>query len=262
MPCPWGRGGPRKLPRPGTDVRSNVASGGELRHDAEVPEFFEVAWVRTVRFGVLAAVPLPAGTEPVPEVVLARLAPEERALAGVERGRRQIEYAGGRLAARAAAEVLGVPWGPLLTNDQREPLTAVGVTASITHKADLAIALVARDAAGKVGVDLEGDGRSRMTIASKVCRPEELAEIESLPESERWNEVMVRFAVKEAVYKAVFPFVRHFFGFQAARVDVRDASKVTLFLPAEDPVMGLETELEWLSPERVIAMVRARRSPG
>jgi 4'-phosphopantetheinyl transferase EntD len=63
--------------------------------------------------------------------------------------------------------------------------------------------------------------------------------------------------VKEAVYKAVYPHVRHFFGFQAARVN--SAGEVTLFLPPEDPSVRLETELEWLSPQRVLAMVRAQR---
>jgi 4'-phosphopantetheinyl transferase EntD len=98
-----------------------------------------------------------------------------------------------------------------------------------------------------------------MSIASRICRPEELAEIEALPEDQRWPAVMVRFAVKEAVYKAVFPFVRHFFGFQAARVD---GERVTLFLPAEDPGIEVESELEWLSADRVLAMIRARRAAG
>jgi 4'-phosphopantetheinyl transferase EntD len=220
---------------------------------------FQVAWVRNVRFGVLAGVPLPSGTEPVSEEVLARLAPLERDVALSERGRRQIEFAGGRIAARAAATALGVEWPALLASEEREPLAPSGLSVSITHKADLAIALLARDSKGRVGIDLEGDGRARLSIASRICRPEELAEIEALPEEQRWPAVMVRFAVKEAVYKAVFPFVRHFFGFQAARVD---GDRVTLFLPSEDPALELETELEWLSETRVLAMIRARREAG
>lgn len=221
---------------------------------------FDIAWVREVPFGVLAAVPLPAGTEPVPESVLERLYVEERAAVAGERGRRVIELAGGRLAARAAAEALGVPWGPLLSDGERQPVVPAGVTASITHKTDLALALVARADAGLVGVDLEGDGRARLAIASRVCRPEELAEVNALPEAERWPAVLVRFAVKEATYKAVFPHVRHFFGFQAARVAV-PSGEVTLFLPEEDPPVQLETHLEWLTPDRLVAMVRARVTP-
>jgi enterobactin synthetase component D len=219
-----------------------------------VSEAFSIAWTRQVRFGALAAVPLPAGTEPVEASVLARLEPEERAFALSEHGRRQIEIVGGRLAARAAA---GGSWPALLPGPEREPLPPARWSVSISHKNDLALALVGRAADGTLGIDLEGDARERIAIAERVCRPEEFAEVQALPETERWKNVLVRFAVKEAVYKAVYPHVRHFFGFQAARVN--SAGEVTLFLPPEDPSVRLETELEWLSPQRVLAMVRAQR---
>ncbi len=218
---------------------------------------FSIAWTRRVRFGALAAVLLPSGTEPVSEAVLSRLAPEERALALEEKGRRQIEVAGGRLAARAAAAMLDAQWPALLSGSEREPLTPPGWSVSISHKTDLALALVGPAHEGTLGIDLEGDARERMTIAERICRPEEFASVQALPETSRWKNVLVRFAVKEAVYKAVFPHVRHFFGFQAAHIDVENAAKVTLFLPPEDPPVELETELEWLSPQRVLAMVRA-----
>jgi enterobactin synthetase component D len=220
---------------------------------------FDVAWVRRVRFGALAAVHLPAGIAPLAPELLARLAPEEATLALEERGRRQIEFAGGRLAARAAAELLGVGWGPLLKGEgERNPIAPAGLTASISHKTDLALALVAPEAEGLVGVDLEGDGRQRLAIASRVCRPEELASCAELPDAERWTEVMTRFAIKEALYKAAWPRVRHFFGFQAAHVELRPALRVTLELPPEDPRLEIEADLEWLSPVRLVAMVRVR----
>jgi len=218
---------------------------------------FALEWVRSTRFGALAAVSLPTGKEPVPAEVLAQLDPAEAAFATSESGRRQIEIVGGRLAARAAAKHLGVAWPALLSGNEREPQCPPGVSASLTHKTDLAIALVARSSDGTVGIDLEGDERERVTIASRVCRPEELEEIEALPENQRWLKILVRFAVKEAVYKAVFPHVRHYFGFQAARVDATSGA-VTMFLPPEDPRVEIESELEWLTPKRVLAMVRAR----
>lgn len=217
---------------------------------------FSIAWVRQVRFGALAAVPLPSGTNPVAPDVLERLAPEERALALAEGGRRQIELVGGRLAARAAARHLGASWPALLPGPEREPIGHADWSVSISHKADLALALVAPSQQGTIGIDLEGDARERMAIAERICRPEEFEEVNALPEAARWKSVLVRFAVKEAVYKAVYPHVRHFFGFQAAHIDVENAARVTLFLPPEDPRVELETELEWLSPHRVLAMVR------
>lgn len=219
---------------------------------------FPIAWVRKVRFGALAAVSLPAGTSTVSEEVLTRLAPGERAAALAESARRQIELVGGRLAARAAASSLGIEWPALLSGSEREPLTPVSWSVSISHKNDLALALVGPSNEGTLGIDLEGDARERIAIAERVCRPEELDEVNALPENTRWKNVLVRFAVKEAVYKAVYPHVRHFFGFQAAHIDVVNAARVTLFLPPEDPRVELETELEWLSEQRVVAMVRAK----
>jgi 4'-phosphopantetheinyl transferase EntD len=230
--------------------------------DEPVTEPFHTAWVRPVRFGVLAAVALPAGLEPVPPGVLARLHPRERAMAEAERGRRQIEVVGGRLAFRAAAAALNVPIDehPLLADSARAPLSPTGWSVSLTHKGDLALALVGPAHEGSLGVDLEGGARDRSSIASRVCRPEELALVESLPEAERWADVVLRFAVKEAVYKAIAPRLGRFFGFQAARVDrVRETGvAVTMFLEPSDPTFDVEAEVVPVEQERLVAMVRAR----
>ncbi|MCU0698120.1 MAG: 4'-phosphopantetheinyl transferase superfamily protein [Myxococcaceae bacterium] len=225
-------------------------------------DFFHTAWVRPVRFGVLAAVALPRGLEPVPATVLERLHPRERALAEAERGRRQIEVVGGRLAYRAAAKALGadVDEHPLLSDSARAPLAPADWAVSLTHKEDLAVALVGPAQAGLLGVDLEGGARDRSSIASRVCRPEELALVEALPQAERWPDVMVRFAVKEAVYKALAPRLGRFFGFQAARVDrhADERVSVALFLEPTDPAFELEAEVLRLEGARIVAMVRAR----
>jgi 4'-phosphopantetheinyl transferase EntD len=229
--------------------------------DERVTEPFVPSWVKQVRFGVLAGVPLPAGLEPVSPSVLARLHPKEAAFASEERGRRQIEVAGGRLAFRAAASAFGaeVSSWPLLADSARVPLGPPGLTVSLTHKEDLAIAFVGTSHSGLVGIDLEGGPRDRSAIMSRVCRPEELAVVQALPEGERWPNVMLRFAVKEAIYKAIAPQLGRFFGFQAARVEVESKERVsiTMFLEANDPAYALDSELVWLDDGRLIALVRA-----
>ena len=105
---------------------------------------FSVAFVRGSAFGPMAAVQLPGGVEPVTPEALARLHPEERALALGLRGRRQIEFTGGRLAWRA----LQPDGGPLLTGPDGEPLAPAGLSVSLTHKRDLALAVVADASAG------------------------------------------------------------------------------------------------------------------
>ncbi|MBM4780541.1 MAG: 4'-phosphopantetheinyl transferase superfamily protein [Archangiaceae bacterium] len=229
-----------------------------------VTEPFVPSWVKRVRFGVLAGVPLPAGLEPVSPSVLGQLHPREAVFASEERGRRQIEVAGGRLAFRAAASAFGadVSAWPLLADSARVPLGPPGLSVSLTHKEDLAIAFVGTSDAGLVGIDLEGGPRDRSAIMSRVCRPEELSAVQALPEAGRWPNVMIRFAVKEAIYKAIAPQLGRFFGFQAARVDVESKERVsiTMFLEATDPTYELDNELVWLDDGRLIALVRARVS--
>lgn len=221
---------------------------------------FEQAWVRSSPFGVLAAVHLPAGTEPVDDAVLATLHPREASAAREERGRRQIELVGGRLAWRAAARAVGLrteDW-PLLNDSSRAPLSPPGASVSVSHKEDLAVALVAPSREWLVGLDLEGGSRDRSAIIRRVCRPEEVSAIESLAEPERWPAVLRRFAIKEAIYKAIAPDLGRFFGFMAARVD--DGDRVTLFLEQAEPTYEVEVAVEPLPPDRVLAMVRARRA--
>jgi 4'-phosphopantetheinyl transferase EntD len=147
------------------------------------------------------------------------------------------------------------------------------VSVSLTHKRDLAIALVGHASAGALGVDLEGDGRARTSIASRVLCAEELALVSALPEERRWLEVMVRFATKEAIYKAVHATLRRFVGFDEALVDV-DLSEVPVSAALEDftrvevvtwpravlhsqPQPALECVAEHAGG-RVLAAVRAR----
>ena len=143
-------------------------------------EPFSLAFVRPSTFGTIAAIHLPAGVEAVTNAVLERLDPLERALAEKLRGRRQIEFTGGRLAYRA----LKSDAGPLASGERGEPHCPPGLSVSVTHKSDLAVALIGDAHHGTVGLDLEGDGRERMTIAHRVLCPEEQAEVESLPAAE------------------------------------------------------------------------------
>ncbi len=220
-------------------------------------EPFSLAFIRTSGFGVLAAVSLPRGTQAVPDAVLQRLDPDEAAIAATLRGRRQIEFTGGRLAWRA----LKPQSGPLRTGERGEPLGPSGVSVSLTHKQDLALALVGDAGAGCLGIDLEGDGRERMIIAQRVLRPEELEGVARLPEGERWRAVLLRFALKEAAYKAIHPHLLRFVGFQEATVRLGEhgAAEVTI---VTEPTLVLEAGWELLDAQRVLATVRATRASG
>jgi 4'-phosphopantetheinyl transferase EntD len=181
---------------------------------------FRTSFVRAHPYGILAGVVLPAALAPVPDEVLARLHPAERAVAGSLGGWRLPEWVGARLAWAEALRALGAPAAPLGSDPAGAPLPPAGLAASVTHKRDLAVVLVGPAEAGALGVDLEGEGRAPLRIASRVLRPEELARLEGLGDDRAWLELMVRFAVKEATYKAVHPRLQRYVGFHEATVEV------------------------------------------
>ena len=217
-------------------------------------EPFSLAFSRRCAFGDLAAVNLPDGVEAVTEAVLARLDPEERELAMQLRARRQIEFTGGRLAWRT----LRPSAGPLKSGANGEPLAPTGLSVSVTHKRELAVALVGEASAGTLGLDLEGDGRERMTIAERVLRPEEFAAVQRLPVAEQWPAVLLSFALKEAAYKAIHPHLRRFVGFQEAWVSLGASVEVRILTRPGEPRLSLEGGWEALPGSRVLALVRAR----
>ncbi len=216
-------------------------------------EPFSLAFVRPSTFGAIAGIHLPAGVEAVTNEVLQRLDPLERVIAQKLRGRRQIEFAGGRLAYRA----LRSDAGPLTTGERGEPCCPPGLSVSVTHKSDLAVALVGDAQNGTLGLDLEGDGRERMTIAHRVLCPDEQVEVESLPAAQRWRAVLLRFALKEAAYKAIHPHLHRFVSFQEAHVTLGEGEAKVVILT--EPTLELEAGWETLGAHKILASVRARR---
>ncbi len=207
--------------------------------------------------GVLSAVTLPDGPDPVPEAVLARLHPVEAEHARTLRMYRQVQFVGGRLALRAAFEQLGAPYAPVLTDDRGQPIFPDGIVGSISHKRDLAIAMVARDGNGTLGVDLEDYAPPRLGIIERVLVAEEIADVSALPEARRWIALVLRFSIKEAVYKALHPYVRRYVDFHEAVVwpDLHGWARVDLRLRDGEGPFHVEARYEWLHG-RIITSVR------
>ena len=210
--------------------------------------------------GVLAAFHLVDGPEPVPADVLARLPIEEQAFAATLRGYRQGQFVAGRFALRAACEQLGLNAPPLLPDDRGAPRLPAGWTGSISHKGDLAVGMVARAGQGRIGIDLEDYGPPRPSIARRILTPAELALVEALPDERRWFAILIRFSVKEAIYKALDPYVRRYVGFDEAEVDLDPDGRATVRLTlarGEGPFLA-EARYEWLRG-RLLASARIRR---
>jgi enterobactin synthetase component D len=229
------------------------------RYEAAVKSY-QTVFRDALPHGLVVGVTLPI--EPgVPEEVIARLHPDERVHLGGLLGLRQVTFAGGRIAARGALQALGRPVGAILPDERGAPMVPPGIGLSISHKATLAIALACRVEDQTVGVDLEDLLPARPGIEERVLRPEEQSAILEQPPERRWTSTLLRFSIKESIYKALAPRLGRYIDFHEAEVWPRadGVAEVKLHLVSGSPPVSLDARFCWL-PEAVITSVRARWS--
>jgi 4'-phosphopantetheinyl transferase EntD len=216
------------------------------------------AFIVALPHGIAAGVHLPPHPEPVPKEVLARLHPDERSHAQTLGGFRQVQFVGGRLALGELFPELGLRRSPVLTNPHGAPDLPAGVAGSVTHKNDLAIAMIARGSPG-LGIDLEETDRDRPGVASRVLRPEELAAVEALSPDRRWRDTAIRFSVKESIYKALHPFLLRYIGFGEVAVwpSPDGIDRVEAFLAGGESGFVFDARHYWVE-SRVLSTVRVR----
>jgi len=174
--------------------------------------------------------------------LLGRLHPDEAALARTWGERRQRTFAMGRIVARQALAALGAEHpAPILKDDRGAPAVPAPLSLSLSHKDEVAAALLSLEGQAHVGVDLEplSERERARDIAAHVLTARELAELTDMDEDARRREVLVRFALKEALYKALDPWVRRYVGFLEVEArapgdgNAREA-RFTLGLPAQE----------------------------
>ncbi len=219
---------------------------------------FTPAFIVALPHGIAAGMHLPPRPDPVPKEVLARLHPDERAHALTLGGFRQVQFVGGRLALGELFPELGLRRTPVLTNVHGAPEFQPGVAGSVTHKNDLAIAMIARGNPG-LGIDLEETDRDRPGVASRVLRPEELVAVDTLPAERRWRDTAIRFSIKEAIYKALHPFLLRYIGFGEVAVwpSPDGIDRVEAFLGAGEGSFAFDARHYWVE-SRVFSTVRVR----
>lgn len=219
-------------------------------------EPFQPTPIERTPLGALASLALPPPGSDVPEAALAELHEAERAHAATL-GRRRAEWVGGRLALRRAAAHLGLALPAVLPGAKREPLLPSGVTGSIAHKAGRAIALCATAEAGTVGIDLERLVAPRAAIEESVLTAPERAALPEAGEA-RTLALLGRFAAKEAIYKALYPRVQRWVGFEEAEVTLSPPSVTLRLARGEGPFAA---ELLWrVEGVFVVAAVRIREA--
>lgn len=177
--------------------------------------------MRRERHGLVALWNVPQGEAELLRA-LAALHPQERAWAETLPPVRRRDYLGGRIALRAALAAADLADdAPILHDDRGAPRVPAKALASVSHKGGWAAAVATpRHRDRSIGLDLEHAAPSRIDISARVCTERELAALAGLPEHERGLAVTLRFSAKEAVYKAIDPWLRRYIGFREVEVEL------------------------------------------
>lgn len=210
---------------------------------------------------MLTAIHIPDSPDPVPEHILAALPPEEAEHARELKGYRMGQFVGGRIALRRACEQLGVRPQAILSNERGAPVVPRGLVGSISHKGSLVVGMAASAGEGTLGVDLEDYGPPRPTIEEAILRPAEREAIRDLPDDRKWIALLMRFSIKESIYKALDPFVHRYVGFHEAEVtpDLHGMAEVTLHLERGEGPFEVDARYRWLQG-RLLTTVRIRET--
>lgn len=146
----------------------------------------------------------------------------------------------GRAAARLALRQLGVPDSPISRGPNREPVWPTGFVGTISHAGGYALAAVAPSTrCGGLGIDVERRVDMR-DITDRIAIPEEQRWLQTLAPETRQRHALQLFSAKESVFKAFYPQVRAYFGFECAhlRWDARAEAFNGQLLPPLHEVRG------------------------
>lgn len=183
------------------------------------------------------------------DAALAQLPAAEQALALAAAPSRRRELIAGRAALHATLAELAPSLAahPILADDRGAPILPAGWSGSVSHKGARAAALIAPATEARVGVDLERAAPSRQDIARWILTPREQAALD-----DRGRGATLRFSIKEAIYKAIDPFVRRYVAFTEVELDVGEGvAIVTSALPFAIETTWREHGGFWLATARV-----------
>ncbi|MCX5573594.1 enterobactin synthase subunit EntD [Enterobacter sp. E-TC7] len=141
--------------------------------------------------------------------------------------KRKADHLAGRIAAMHALNERTIPAiGP-----SGEPLWPEGVSGSITHSGTQAMAVVVRDRHALIGIDCESilpENEAREIKGGIIDAQEE--RVLSHAGYPFALALTLAFSAKESLFKALFPLVQAYMGFDSARVTLLDDKTLTLAL--------------------------------
>lgn len=217
--------------------------------------------------GVLASVPIDRERDAADEHTAVDLHGDEQRLAESMPPLRRAAFVAGRRALRAAIQRVSPndAQAPLLHTRRGAPQLPTGMTGSISHKRTRAIAIAATSSGEKLGLDLEHRPTSRdlarPSLARRILTEHERTKIASAEPLAHREATLLHFALKEAVYKSIDPYVERYVRFTEVELDIHDdgTASVRLFLP-ELSDNSVNVSAAWrLDDEWIVAMARSRR---
>jgi 4'-phosphopantetheinyl transferase EntD len=160
----------------------------------------------------------------------------------------------------ALREALGLGTDVDIGRDDRgAPVMPAGWLGSASNKAALAAALVAPDdgSGARIGIDLEHAREPRQPIERRILTPRELA---ALGPDRR--DITRAFAIKEAIYKSIDPFVRRYVGFTEVELAFADGGHcvVATELPFAIEAWWCESAGFWIATARACRAGASSRS--
>ena len=144
------------------------------------------------------------------------LFPAEAAAVRTAGPRRRAEFAAGRLCARAAMALLGLPASPILPGPAGQPQWPAGVTGSITHCAGYQASAVGLTTdVTAIGIDAEPDVKLPAGLIEMVAAPREqewIRQCAAIGPAVCWDRLL--FSAKESAAKLWYPLTGQWLGFQ------------------------------------------------
>ncbi|MBE0455966.1 MAG: 4'-phosphopantetheinyl transferase family protein [Pseudoalteromonas sp.] len=134
--------------------------------------------------------------------------------------KRKAEYLAGRVCAKRVLAALNIYNFELISAADRAPIWPNKIVGSITHSQNTAMAM-ASDSSGiaGIGIDIEQlmSAQQEQELQQQILRPDELVQFQRLA-TQITHPLTVIFSAKESIFKALYPNVKQFFGFEAAQL--------------------------------------------
>ena len=151
--------------------------------------------------------------------------------------KRQCEYLAGRYCASESLTKMEQQLSTPITDKQvgtgnnREPLWPQGILGAITHSNRYAMALVGQQGTYQgIGVDIEDIMSAELahSLCEQIMSAQEALLHQTLNDFDYKTFVTLIFSAKESIFKALFPSIGEYFGFEACELCTVDVAKKTL----------------------------------